>query len=143
MIMEIKSILIKDTTKEERIRIVQEGLNQCGGVCDFCNGCDNLGGGAVDAFYEPYINGEKELRELNEEYRSNTAREVGVIMRPPEIENSTEEERREYIKNTFRCIADCDMCGLCTVFRGKDPEVAYADYINGKRVYLDVSKDYR
>ena len=25
--MEIKSLLIKDTTKEERIRIVQEGLN--------------------------------------------------------------------------------------------------------------------
>lgn len=40
--MEIKSILIKDTTREERIRIVQEGLNQCGGACDFCNGCDNL-----------------------------------------------------------------------------------------------------
>ena len=36
--MEIKSILIKDTTREERIRIVQEGLNQCGGACDFCNG---------------------------------------------------------------------------------------------------------
>ena len=35
-------------------------------------------------------------------------------MRPPEIKNSTEEERRQYIKNTFRCIADCDMCGLCT-----------------------------
>lgn len=33
--MEIKSILIKDTTREERIRIVQEGLNQCGGACDF------------------------------------------------------------------------------------------------------------
>ena len=48
-----KSILIKDTTKEERIRIVQEGLSQCGGACDFCNGCDNLGGGSVDAFYEP------------------------------------------------------------------------------------------
>ena len=47
--MEIKSILIKDTTREERIRIVQEGLNQCGGACDFCNGCDNLGGGSVDA----------------------------------------------------------------------------------------------
>ena len=43
--MEIKSILIKDTTKEERIRIVQEGLSQCGWACDFCNGCDNLGGG--------------------------------------------------------------------------------------------------
>lgn len=30
-----ESILIKDTTKEERIRIVQEGLSQCGGACDF------------------------------------------------------------------------------------------------------------
>ena len=70
--MESKSILIKDTTREERIRIVQDGLSQCGGACDFCNGCDNLGGGSVDAFYEPYINGEKELRQLNEEYRSNS-----------------------------------------------------------------------
>lgn len=70
--MEIKSILIKDTTREERIRIVQEGLNQCGGACDFCNGCDNLGGGSMDAFYEPYINGVKELQEINEEYRSNS-----------------------------------------------------------------------
>ena len=29
--MEIKSILIKDTTREERIRIVQEGLYRAGG----------------------------------------------------------------------------------------------------------------
>ena len=50
---------------------------------------------------------------------------------------------RDNRRRWVRCIADCDMCGLCTVFRGKDPEVAYADYINGKRVYLDVSKDYR
>lgn len=57
-------------------------------------------------------------------------------MRPLEIGNSTEEERRQYIKNTFRCIADCDMCGLCTVLHGKDPEVAYVDYISGKRDYL-------
>jgi hypothetical protein len=26
----------------------------------------------VDAFYEPYINGEKELRQLNEEYSSSS-----------------------------------------------------------------------
>ena len=45
-------------------------------------------------------------------------------MRPPEIASSTEEERRQYIKDTFPCIADCDMCGLCTVFKGKDPERA-------------------
>lgn len=35
---------------------------------------DNLGGGSVDSFYEPYINGEKELRQLNEEYRSNSGK---------------------------------------------------------------------
>ena len=64
-------------------------------------------------------------------------------MRPPEIESSTEEERRQYIKKTFSCIADCDMCGLCTVFKGKDPEIAYEDYIRGKRSYIGVSGDYR
>ena len=64
-------------------------------------------------------------------------------MRAPEIETSTEVERRQYIKNAFQCIADCEMCGLCTVFRGKDPELAYADYISGKRSYLEVSQEYR
>lgn len=64
-------------------------------------------------------------------------------MRAPEIETSTETERRQYIKNAFQCIADCEMCGLCTVFRGKDPELAYADYISGKRSYLEVSQEYR
>ena len=64
-------------------------------------------------------------------------------MRPPEVASSTEEERRQYIKETFPCIADCDMCGLCAVFRGKAPELAYADYISGKREYMEVSEDYR
>lgn len=64
-------------------------------------------------------------------------------MRPPKIDESTEEERRQFIRNTFKCIADCDMCGLCTIFRGKDSEVAYSDYIKGKRDYLEVSQDYR
>lgn len=40
----------------------------------------------------------------------------------PDISNSTVEERREYIKRTYPCIADCDMCGLCQVFHGKDAE---------------------
>lgn len=69
-----KSILIKDTTREERIRIVAEALNSCGGACDFCNGCDNLGGGSVESMYEPYINGEKEIAEINAEYRRGMVR---------------------------------------------------------------------
>ena len=67
----MKSLLIKDTTKEERIRIVNQGLSQCGGACDFCNGCDNIGGGRMDSYFEPYINGVKELQELNMEYANN------------------------------------------------------------------------
>ena len=64
-------------------------------------------------------------------------------MRAPDLKSSTIEERRQYIKNTFKCIADCDMCGLCTVFKGKDPEIAYEDKIRGKRSYIEVSGDYR
>ncbi|MCR4609252.1 MAG: hypothetical protein K5750_06090 [Eubacterium sp.] len=61
----------------------------------------------------------------------------------PEINKSTIEERREFIKNKYPCISDCDMCGLCKVFHGKDPENAYDDYIKGKRSFMDVSADYK
>ena len=61
----------------------------------------------------------------------------------PEIKDSTTEERRAYIKQRFPCIADCDMCGLCKVFRGKDAETAYANYIYGTRSFAEVSADYK
>ena len=54
----MRSILIKDTTREERIRIVAEALSACGDSCEFCNGCDNMGGGRVETMYQPYIDGE-------------------------------------------------------------------------------------
>ena len=61
----------------------------------------------------------------------------------PEITSSTKEERRLYIKERFPCIADCDMCGLCKVFRGKDAETAYKEYIDGEKSFLEVSACYR
>ena len=64
-------------------------------------------------------------------------------MEAPKTELSSEDERRKYIKDRFPCIADCDMCGICTVFRGKDPEIAYNDYILGKRSFEEVSQDYK
>ena len=70
----MKSILIKDTTREERERIVAQSLNVCGGACNFCNGCQNLGGGSVDEIYQPYIDGEKEIAEINAEYRRGLVR---------------------------------------------------------------------
>ena len=69
--IQMKSILIKDTTREERIRIVQESLwGACGSECEFCSGCDNRGGGRVESLYEPYIEGKMEIREINERYRA-------------------------------------------------------------------------
>ena len=61
----------------------------------------------------------------------------------PGIEDSTAEERREYIRKRFPCIADCENCGLCKVFHGKNAEHAYEDYITGKRSFMDVSADFR
>lgn len=70
----MKSILIKDTTREEREKIVAQALAVCGGACDFCGGCDNIGGGRVDDIYQPYIDGEKEIAEINAEYRRGTVK---------------------------------------------------------------------
>ena len=65
------------------------------------------------------------------------------MIQAPDINNSTAEERRAFIKAKYPCIADCDMCGLCKVFRGADAEHAYDDYITGKRSYKDVSEEYK
>ena len=66
-----KSILIKDTTREERERIVHQALwGGCGTECEFCSGCDNRGGGRLEALYQAYIDGQKEISEINAEYRA-------------------------------------------------------------------------
>ncbi len=67
--MKKKSILIKDTTKEERERIVLNAL-ACNSGCDHCASCHH---GAGDPFemYKDYIEGRKEIAEINAEYRAN------------------------------------------------------------------------
>ncbi len=54
----MKSLLIKDTTKEEREKIVQESLGIMAGSCDGC------AGGIAD-MYDDYIYGIKEIAEIN------------------------------------------------------------------------------
>ena len=64
-------------------------------------------------------------------------------MIPPKIENSTPEERRAYVDEAWKCLHDCEACGKCRILKGKDTEALYADYIEGKRSYMDVTLELR
>ena len=55
------SYLIKDTTEEERRRIVEESLGNLSGACDGC-------AVRVVDMYDAYIRGEMELRDINAAY---------------------------------------------------------------------------
>lgn len=58
------SLLIKDTTKEERERIVAESLGNLEG------GCDGCAPGIVE-MYQPYIDGIMELKDVNMQFRAS------------------------------------------------------------------------
>lgn len=57
----MKSYLIQDTTREEREKIVAESIGSVKAACDGC-------APGVAEMYQAYIDGEKELREINREY---------------------------------------------------------------------------
>ena len=61
----MEKYLIKNTTREQREQIVKDAL----GYSDL--GCEDGGGRYGYDFYEPYINGEKELAELNQSFRAS------------------------------------------------------------------------
>lgn len=53
--------LIKDTTREEREQIVEESLGAMEAACDGC-------AAGLAEMYQDYIDGKRELREINREY---------------------------------------------------------------------------
>ena len=56
------SLLIKDTTKEERERIVADSIGNTYGSCDGC------AVGMIE-MYQDYIDGKRELKEINMAFR--------------------------------------------------------------------------
>ena len=55
---------MKDTTREERERIVAESLGNVSASCDGCSA-------GIIEMYQPYIDGLKELSEINMEFRTS------------------------------------------------------------------------
>lgn len=69
----MSKFLIKNTTREQREEIVKDAL----GYCEV--GCEDGGRYGYD-FYQPYIDGEKEISQLTQEF---TASYVSENKRPP------------------------------------------------------------
>ena len=57
-------ILISETTREERERIVAESIGNISGSCDGCMA------GLAD-MYQDYIDGKKEIRDINMEFNAH------------------------------------------------------------------------
>lgn len=57
------SLLIRDTTREERERIVQQSIGNIDSACDGCSP-------GLAEMYQDYIDGKKELREINMEFNA-------------------------------------------------------------------------
>ena len=64
-------------------------------------------------------------------------------MTPPNIETSTRDERQAYVREKWKCMHNCGLCGKCHVLKGRSEENLYADYIDGKRSYMDITLEIR
>lgn len=64
-------------------------------------------------------------------------------MMAPQIEESTREERQAYVLEAWKCLHDCEACGKCRILKGRDVELLYVDYIEGRRSYMDVTLEVR
>ena len=68
------SYLIKDTTKEEREQIVKESLGNIEANCDGCMA-------GLAEMYQDYIDGKKDLREINMEFNARYVKDNDMEVR--------------------------------------------------------------
>ena len=67
----MKSLLIKDTTREEREQIVKDSIGYIDGSCDGCSA------GLAD-MYQDYSDGKREIKDINMEFRANYQSAEGI-----------------------------------------------------------------
>ena len=70
----LERYLIKNTTREQRDKIVRDSLACGGGGCENCSSCGVYGAGDPVDMYQPYIDGEKEIDDINREFRARYLR---------------------------------------------------------------------
>lgn len=71
----MKSMRIADTTREEREQIVKEAIGNIDGLCDGCSP-------GLISMYDDYIEGRKELKDINMEFRTGYTCENAEPDRP-------------------------------------------------------------
>ena len=64
-------------------------------------------------------------------------------MTAPSIENSDRSEREAYVLEQWKCLGNCEICGKCHILKGRDAETVYADYIEGRKSYIEVTIELR
>ena len=79
---QMKSILIKDTTREEREKIVLESIGNISGSCDGC------AAGLAD-MYQDYIDGKREIHDIN------------MLRSPEEWAAYTPEQEKAFIRANY------------------------------------------
>ena len=70
----LERLLIKNTTKAQRERIVRDSLGCGGGGCENCSACGVYGAGDPLDMYQPYIDGEQEIADINNAFRARYLR---------------------------------------------------------------------
>jgi len=64
-------------------------------------------------------------------------------MSAPEISSSSREERLAFIREEFRCLHNCEICGKCSFLKGREAEEVYKDYIEGIRSFMEITIEQR
>jgi hypothetical protein len=69
----LEQFLVRNTTREEREKIIRDSLGCGGGGCENCSACGVYGAGDPLDMYQPYIEGLKEIEDINREFKARAA----------------------------------------------------------------------